>query len=63
MKKISLIESIMTIIVTTQENIGELLIVFVICKLTPKEIPIVFHDGSTYDYHFIIKEVAKEFKV
>ena len=27
----------------------------------PKEIPIVFHNGSTYDYHFIIKELVKEF--
>ena len=27
------------------------------CK-TPKEIPIVFHNGSTYGYHFIIKELA-----
>ena len=27
----------------------------------PKEIPAVFHNGSTYDYHFIIKELAKEF--
>ena len=26
-----------------------------------KEIPIVFHNGSTYDYHFIIKELVKEF--
>ena len=26
----------------------------------PKEIPVVFHNGSTYDYHFIIKELAKE---
>ena len=36
-----------------------------ICNLTykvPKEIPIVFHNGSTYDYHFIIKQSAKEFK-
>ena len=35
-----------------------------ICKLRyriPKEIPIVFHNGSTYDYHFIIKELVKEF--
>ena len=31
------------------------------CK-TPKEIPVVFQNGSTYDYHFIIKELAKEFK-
>ena len=27
-----------------------------------KEIPVVFHNGSTYDYHFIIKELVKEFK-
>ena len=35
-----------------------------ICNLRceiPKEIPIVFHDGSTYDYHFIIKQLAMEF--
>ena len=28
---------------------------------TPKEIPVVFHNGSTYDNHFIIKQLAKEF--
>ena len=28
----------------------------------PKEIPVVFHSGSTYDYHFIIKELVKEFE-
>ena len=35
-----------------------------ICNLrykVPKEIPIVFRNGSTYDYHFIIKELVKEF--
>ena len=34
-----------------------------ICNLrykTPKEIPVVFHSGSTYNYHFIIKQQAKE---
>ena len=31
------------------------------CKI-PKEIPIVFHNGSTSDYHFIIKELVKEFE-
>ena len=29
---------------------------------TPKMVPIVFHYGSTYDYHFIIRELAREFK-
>ena len=36
-----------------------------ICNLRykiPKEIPAVFHNGSTYDYHFIIKELAEEFQ-
>ena len=36
-----------------------------ICNLrykTPKEIPVVFHNGSTYDYDFIIKELAEEFE-
>ena len=28
---------------------------------TPKEIPTVFHNGSTYGYHFIINQLAKEF--
>ena len=26
------------------------------------EIPVVFYNGSNYDYHIIIKELAKEFK-
>ena len=28
----------------------------------PKNIPIVFHNGSNYDYHFIVKELAEEFE-
>ena len=35
-----------------------------ICNLrykVPKEVPVVFHNGSTYDYDFIIKELVKEF--
>ena len=36
-----------------------------ICNLrynVPKKIPIVFHNGSTYDYHFVIKKLPEEFK-
>ena len=36
-----------------------------ICNLrykVPKEIPVVFHNGSTYDYHFITKDLVKEFE-
>ena len=32
-----------------------------ICNLrykVPKEIPVVFHNGSTYDYHFVTKELV-----
>ena len=33
---------------------------YVVLKYSvPKEIPIVFHDGYNYDYHFVIKELAK----
>ena len=36
-----------------------------ICNLiykTLKIIPVVFHNGSTYDYYFIIKQLAKQFE-
>ena len=36
-----------------------------ICNLRykiPREIPVVFHNGSRYDYHFIIEQIAKDFK-
>ena len=36
-----------------------------ICNLkfnVPNEIPVVFHNGSNYDYHFIIKELSNEFE-
>ena len=36
-----------------------------ICNLkysVRKKIPIVFHNASNYDYNFIIKELAEEFK-
>ena len=28
---------------------------------TPREIPVVLHNSSSYDYHFIIKGLAEEF--
>ena len=28
----------------------------------PNEIPVTFHNGSNYDYHFIIKELVNEFE-
>ena len=36
-----------------------------ICNLmynTLREIPVIYHNGSSYDYHFIIKELAEEFE-
>ena len=36
-----------------------------ICNLRyklPKQFSVVFHNCSTYDYHFIIKELAEEFE-
>ena len=36
-----------------------------VCNLhykVPQEIPVKIHDGSVYDYHFIITELAEDFK-
>ena len=36
-----------------------------ICNLrykVPQEIPVKIYNGSKYDYHFIIRELAEEFK-
>ena len=38
---------------------------YIICNLNykiPQEIPVKTHNVSTYDYYFIIKELAEEFK-
>ena len=40
-------------------------VVHSICNLkysVPKKIPIAFHNGSNYGYHFIIIELANEFE-
>ena len=37
----------------------------IVCNLrykTPKEFPAAFHNGSNYDYRFMIKELAGEFE-
>ena len=47
-------------IIIIQENIEVLDIVYVIYSVVYlKKIPIVFHNRSNYDYHFIIKELAE----
>ena len=35
--------------------------VCILCYKVSKTIPVVFHKGSTYDNHFIIKQLAKDF--
>ena len=30
--------------------------------IIPKEITTIFHNGSNYHYHFIMKELAEEFE-
>ena len=35
------------------------------CKLkssVPKKVSVIFHNGSNYNYYFIIKELVEEFK-
>ena len=48
------------IIVIIQKNLEELL--YNLRYKTPKEIHVILHIGSIYDYHFIIKQLAKEFE-
>ena len=52
------------IIVIIQGNIGVLHKACIrnLKYSAPKKIPIVFHNGSNNDFHFIIKKLAGEFK-
>ena len=50
------------IIIITQVNIEKQCIVCCLIFNVSNEIPVVFHRGSNYDYHFIIKELANEFE-
>ena len=50
------------IIVITLENEAELLIVFAICYKASQKGPIFIHNRSTYDDHFIVKQLPEEFK-
>ena len=36
--------------------------IFTLNYKVPQEISVAVHNGSTYDYHFLIKELAEEFK-
>ena len=38
------------------------LIICVISDIKHQKTPVVFNNGSNYDYHFIIKELAELFK-
>ena len=54
---------ILETIVIIQENIEVLRMALCSLKYSlPKKLPIDFHNGSNYDYHFILKEVVEEFK-
>ena len=51
------------IIVIVQENIEVLHIAYVILNIAYlKKIPIAINNGSNYDYHFVIKELAEKFE-
>ena len=61
MLKIKNIVKIGTIVVVQ----GNIEVLHKACNLecsVPKKIPVVFHYGSSYDYHFIIRELAEEFE-
>ena len=50
------------VIIIIQGNIEVLHIAYVISNIVYlKKFPIAFHSGSNYDYHFIIKGIAKDF--
>ena len=59
MKIIKIKERLKTTVII-QKNLGELLIVNANHKV-PKDIPIIIHNAS-YDTHFIINQLAEEFK-
>ena len=46
----------------TGEYRGDAHSIFNLKYSVPRKIPIIFHIGSNYDYCFIIKELAEEFK-
>ena len=46
----------------TGEYRGAAHIIYNLNYSVPKKIPMLFHNGSNNDYHFIIKEFAEEFK-
>ena len=49
------------IIVITQGNTEAVHSISNLKFNVPNEIPAVFHNGSKYDYHYIIKQLANEF--
>ena len=47
---------------STEEDRGAAHSIFNLKYSVPRKIPIVFHNGSNYNYHFIVKELPKELK-
>ena len=58
---IKIIEKLRAIVIL-QVNIGAAHSIRDLKFNVPKEILVVFHDGSNYDYHFIIKELVNKCK-
>ena len=46
----------------TEQYKGAVLSILNLKHIVPNKVPITFHNGFNYDYHFIIKELAEEFK-
>ena len=61
MLKINIIVKLGTIVIRREYRDAAHRICNLKCNV-PKEIPIVFHNGPNYDYHFTIKVLVEEFE-
>ena len=51
------------VIVIIQENRGAVHSIYKFKYIISKKIATAFHNGSNYDYHFIVKELAEKWKI